>query len=356
MKLFQKEEKGKEKSLYLGFIILFITILICFLFLELGFRIYYFVSYSGSIKDAYEDYENPEKGTKVNMGQMIRPSPYRNIVYEPKPFLDVYYYYMEVPVKTNSLGWRDKEFLKEKPQNTVRIIGLGDSVMFGWAISENERYMDILETKLNENFPEINWETFVFAFPTYNLKMEVEVLKQYALDYSPDIIIYGYVGNDDCLPKFLLDKKKFFSKELFILDYLFEHVEYARFFNRNLQGEKNSKICHQKDAPDQYKDLVGGDSYYESLKELAKIGKTNGIPIIFLSHVEPDVYRMVPYENVYYFDPVKEQQEYLQENTRESLFISSTDKHPSVAAHGLLGQAIYNQLINNGFIKDLMLK
>jgi len=356
MKLFRNKTR-ENRSLFLGYIVILITILICFLFLEIGFRIYYFVSYRGSIKDAYEHYENPEKGKMAMLGEMIRPSPYKNIVFEFKPFLDVYF--MERSVKTNSLGWRDKEFIKEKSQNTVRIVGIGDSYMWGWAVDENERYMDILETKLNENFPEINWETLVFAIPGYNLKMEIEVLKEYALDYNPDIIIYGYTGNDHCLPNFLLEKKKFFAKELFILDFLQKRIEYAILYESNFNEEPFWQICEQEKAPEQYKEFVGDDSYYQSFKELTDIGKAEKLPIILLSHVESQFNPINPYisyENINYFDPIKEYQEHLKENERLSLIISDGDFHPSVIGHELLGQAIYNQLISNGLVKDLMLK
>ncbi len=111
---------------------------------------------------------------------------------------------MGAHVTTNSLGWREKEILKEKDENTIRIIGVGDSVMYGWGVSEDERYMDVLENKLNRNFQKYNWETLVFAVPGYNLAMEIELLKQYVLDHDPDLIIYGFNDNDYCLPDFVV--------------------------------------------------------------------------------------------------------------------------------------------------------
>ena len=79
--------------------------------------------------------------------------------------------------------------------------------MFGWGVNESDRYMDILEQKLNQEFPKQKWQTMVFATPGYNLYMELEVLKEYALKYKPDIIIYGYTENDFCLPNFIIRKK-----------------------------------------------------------------------------------------------------------------------------------------------------
>ena len=52
-----------------------------------------------------------------------------------------------VKIRTNSMGVRDREYDKKKPENTYRIIGLGDSVTFGANIDENETFLNILEEK-----------------------------------------------------------------------------------------------------------------------------------------------------------------------------------------------------------------
>ena len=62
--------------------------------------------------------------------------------------------------------------------------------------------------------------TVTFAVPGYNLPMEVEVLKRYALSAAPDLIIYGYYENDYCLPNFVSAKKSIWSTELFLKSYL----------------------------------------------------------------------------------------------------------------------------------------
>ncbi len=52
-------------------------------------------------------------------------------------------------VSTNSLGIRGKEISLEKPQDTYRILLLGDSMTFGWGVNEGETFAKILETNLN---------------------------------------------------------------------------------------------------------------------------------------------------------------------------------------------------------------
>jgi len=41
---------------------------------------------------------------------------------------------LQVPVRINSFGFRDGEHPKHKDDQTVRILGLGDSFTFGWGV------------------------------------------------------------------------------------------------------------------------------------------------------------------------------------------------------------------------------
>lgn len=52
-------------------------------------------------------------------------------------------------VRINSRGFRDYEYTIEKPQNTYRIIVLGDSFTFGLGVELNETYPKLLEESIN---------------------------------------------------------------------------------------------------------------------------------------------------------------------------------------------------------------
>ena len=96
----------------------------------------------------------------------------------------------------NSDGFRDRNFSVEKPNNTVRIMALGDSFVFGLGVELNDSYPKQLEILLNKNKGEQNYEVLNFGVPGYNTKQEVEMLKEKGLKYKPDIVILGYLGND----------------------------------------------------------------------------------------------------------------------------------------------------------------
>jgi len=93
------------------------------------------------------------------------------------------------------------DYTVKKSINTVRIVTLGDSHMFGWGVAEKEMYTNVLENMLNSKFPEKKWEIINTAVPGYNTYMEVETLKRKAIMYSPDIVIMEY-GNLKILETF----------------------------------------------------------------------------------------------------------------------------------------------------------
>ncbi len=65
------------------------TIVICLIFLEMGLRVHYVLTYSESIEEAYKYPQNPKRGSHVMLGAMMRPSPHERIIYELKPNLNV---------------------------------------------------------------------------------------------------------------------------------------------------------------------------------------------------------------------------------------------------------------------------
>jgi lysophospholipase L1-like esterase len=239
-------------------------------------------------------------------------------------------------VQTNSLGWREKQF-SEKKNNTIRIVGIGDSIMFGWGVEEHERYMDLLEKRLDEKYPKKNWENYVFAAPGYQLFMETEIIKKYAVNYNLDLIIYGYVSNDMCLPNFITDKKKFFSRELFTILYLKKSLD-NNIFMDNADG-----LCEPKDVPLEYKKYVGEENFLKELKELKKIN----IPTIVLYHHSiPDDLKS---EELYYFDGELDYHNL-------SLVLSKEDPHPSIKGHEKIANKLFDQMVENNITASLLEK
>ena len=57
--------------------------------------------------------------------------------------------YIGVPVAINAVGLRDHEVANPKPPGIVRIVGVGDSVTFGYGVRLEETFLKVLEQRLN---------------------------------------------------------------------------------------------------------------------------------------------------------------------------------------------------------------
>src|SRR4030043_319513 len=168
------------------------SLAIMFIGLEIIYRYKAHSVYTKGIQvlNAAEININKYKG-EIQLRHIIRLSKHPRIIYELIPNLSVNFFGKSL--RTNPDGFRSPSYAKNKKAGVMRIIGLGDSFMFGWRMSNDECYLSLLEIKLLRNFPDMTWEVINTAVPGYNTVMEVETLKAKGLQFGPDIVIIHYV-------------------------------------------------------------------------------------------------------------------------------------------------------------------
>lgn len=101
-----------------------------------------------------------------------------------------------VPITTNSQGYRGKEFSSAKPNTVKRILILGDSQTFGVGMTDDHTYPAILEKQLTNRYKNIEvinaGYTDGFSPDSYYV-----YVKNKGLSLSPDAIVLGlFVWND----------------------------------------------------------------------------------------------------------------------------------------------------------------
>ncbi len=102
-----------------------------------------------------------------------------------------------VPVRINTLGFRDAlDYTIEKPPATFRILVLGDSVTFGHGALQDTTYPFLLEQRLREWRPGVNWQVWNLGVPGYNTSTELAYLQRVGPAYQPDLVVVGFYGND----------------------------------------------------------------------------------------------------------------------------------------------------------------
>lgn len=100
-------------------------------------------------------------------------------------------------VHLNALGHRDDEFTVDKPENTFRIVVLGDSLTFGEGVKDqNDLYTEIVENKLNHGQFSRRFEVINTGQCGYNVEEYVRTLENQGLSYTPDLVMIGFYLND----------------------------------------------------------------------------------------------------------------------------------------------------------------
>ncbi len=97
----------------------------------------------------------------------------------------------------NSLGFRDIEHQIQKPKDVFRIVGVGDSFTMGAGVSFEQTYLYRLEELLNNrkgNHPKI--EIIKLGISRFFPETERIVLEQYGKQFSPDLVLIGFLPND----------------------------------------------------------------------------------------------------------------------------------------------------------------
>lgn len=229
----------------------------------------------------------PIDGRSADLGGIVQASEFRDVVYELKPDMDCVFY--NQPVRTNSRGLRNRETTLEKPEGVFRIVGLGDSVMFGWGVEARESYLEQLERMLNElPPPHPKFEVINFAVPGYNTAIEAAVFREKALLYDPDLVIIHFVSNDFGVPSFMLKPEKgtdwkqsylwkFIKARLGRLDRTYEDEGLVYYRFQNVDEEEREKVLEE------YAYMAGAEGVERALADLRDQAAARGIPVILLA-------------------------------------------------------------------------
>lgn len=106
-------------------------------------------------------------------------------------------YHAGARVRTNSLGWRGREFSIQKPEGTIRILGIGDSFTLGRAVEEEDTYLEKLAQMFNT--ASVNrYETINAGHENVNTADELRYFKEREMmKLKPDVVVLGFTVHND---------------------------------------------------------------------------------------------------------------------------------------------------------------
>jgi lysophospholipase L1-like esterase len=265
-----------------------------------------------------------------NLLGLVKPSASKDVVYELKPSHE--WLFVGARVRTNSLGFRGHEYSATKPPGVFRFVGIGDSVMFGWGVNDEETYASLLERALTVE-RKAPVEVLNLGVPGFNTVQEVGLFRERGLALEPDAVLLNYVLNDWAAPFFLPDPNQ--KNGI---------VERSRLLE--LLGAR----LHRDVSRDDYFANPGLGGVFARLEELGRLTRERNIPVIFYIFPEPlDARSLETLRNkarsdgFIYVDMYRAFDQYrVQHGLKglKTLYVRPNDPHPNAEGHRLIAATL----------------
>ncbi len=288
---------------------------------------------------------------ELNLQHIIRWQDNPRIIYELIPGLSGDFRGHRLTISEQ--GFRGPPVPVPKPPGTLRIVGIGDSVMFGWGVGDDEHYLARLGELLTAALPEVRVDWVNAAVPGYNTVNEVETLKQKLLDYDPDVVILDYVSNDLYVPGFLRRRQPYFALDRSFL---------AQFVRNTLDGlhvpdnelsrppdafRQRSFLGEEELIPEAYRDVIGIDAFRAAITELTNLARAHGFRVIVFAHYgfDPPVRAVLDAAGLPLIDGYPEIRDWLDargitDYAGSPLTVGVNDTHPSAIQHALIAERL----------------
>ncbi len=214
---------------------------------------------------------------QARLREIVEPSRHRDVIYELRPNVETCF--EQVPVRLNARGVRrDSEVAQVKSAGGFRVLALGDSHAFGWAIAEDATVAAQLEAALGD-LTDSPVEVVNAGVPGYSAYQEAAWLEAYVADFEPDCVIVLFVANDMGLPHFLLRPQEPGPSRLW------DRVKAATASKRWFVFAPNELATFVSDVqmdriPERYRHMVGELGYRESLRKMSKLAAVHDFDLV----------------------------------------------------------------------------
>jgi hypothetical protein len=352
-------------------LLLLTSILLCLGLVELGLRVRTHVLNRTAFEAVFSSEALPPgfRGGELKLAGLIRPAVNPKIIYELRPGLSGSFWGARLTI--NEHGFRSRSLDVAKPAGAVRVLGLGDSFMFGLGVSDDETYLDTLEGLLNEGPEPIDWQVINTAVPGYNTVMEVETLRERGLEYSPDHVVIEFVSNDTALPNFIRSKTSPFARRFFIGNYWRDRRRRGRLHplmqvlrRGGLSSAPNDESGRNFESdpgevPPEYRSMVGWDAYVTAMEDLRDLRAEGAFDVVLLSvttgrgRLKMRAFELGTALGFSVVDVGPALEGYMQDNGIDRylgsvLSLSETNGHPSAVAHEIAARELYAHLLAKG--------
>ena len=313
---------------------------------EIGLRIFFMKMQSSQSLDKVDVIAGKLKKETIQsshpLAAIVRKSNDPLLVYELRPNLDMDFGHNWL--RTNRQGFRaDRDYVVAKATNCVRIVGLGDSGMFGWGLHQGQDYLSVLESNLNSRADGRIYEALNLAVPGYNSQLEVQMMKSRGLAYKPDIVVVGWCDNDFSLPYFIPQEGQWYRKDVSFLYYLM--FERARLPEIAVSTIRDQRQYDESKVPENLRQGVDISGVRNSFLELMALGKQHGFKVVVMGPMgqyAPGIFKEIgiPFYNT-------------RDRIDESKYPESYNvffMHPAAGGHRVLAETLEKDMRARGWL------
>jgi len=143
------------------------------------------------------------------IGYFYAMNPEETVITETSEFKSI--------AKISAQGLRNELVAIPKPHGVYRILALGDSFTYGWAVSAEETWVKQAESALFAKGKKV--EVINAGVPGIGTTQEVEICRAYADQFDVDMILLGFYGTDDLLQN-SIDKQNDYKNVFALSQYI----------------------------------------------------------------------------------------------------------------------------------------
>jgi hypothetical protein len=276
----------------------------------------------------------------LELSNLVNRDPEAFLDYELKPGFEGVY--MGVPVRTNRFGMRDREYELAKPPGTFRIALVGSSNDMGYGVLVEQSYPDLLEDRLNAELAGHGFERYEvlnFSVGGYELLHRLYVADVKVPPFDCDLVLLTVTMHDLRWQVYeILAGRVRLGLDL--------HYEFLRRLVADAKVEAGQPMTRirQKLRP-RREALVR-----QVFAELRRIGEREGVPVVLANFrlrvdpIHPDMLRQSELARQEGLETIEVFDAY-QNRSDAEMYLRPTDPHPSVAAHALLANELFEDLL-----------
>jgi hypothetical protein len=267
------------------------------------------------------------------------------ISYRLRPGLDGKFNHARYQI--NSLGFRGPEPAIPKPEDESRILWLGDSLVFGIGVNNDQTMPSVVESLANEGAADKHFRVLNMGVPSYNTEQELIQFETLGLQLQPDAVLLLFAPNDIERKNWVFEKRESWIANLAQRSYALSTLFVFSRLAREKAGVPESYV----NMPDFNDNNPRWRAIADSLSHIQQICSERSIPFVVLTMGSTDQmpYSMVAAEGSKDGFEVIGLRPDLDPRWPDASSLryrnSTVDSHPNVAGSEMWATLLYDHLV-----------